>query len=285
MKTKLYGEMFTLIRDKTTKDGGRLLNIIGLIALITILAAATIIAIGWLVPIFTDARHDISAHQHTLDAGRKSLIYLMVHGVMMIVIIFPWACVCLSSVFMFFLLAFAYKLDVNAHFASVLRRYKDRKMESIMFHSYADLRDRLSGISKHFEALYTFYMLTMVMLILSSLRDIVLGHSSTDIPHWLQDLFYLGLGTIGIVMGLWATCSITDHWTDFLNKINLLPSRYPNFTMDMLPFHLQLIGFYERAPLQYTVFGMPVTQTHVLKFVEYLIILIVLTVTCTYYIQ
>jgi hypothetical protein len=283
MNTKLYAEMFTLIKDRTSKDGGRMLNIIGIIGLITTLGTATVISIGWLVPIFSDANTDIMHDEHTLDAGRKSLIYLMIHGVMMIVIIVPWACVCCSSVFMFFLLAFAYKLDVNAHWGRVLKGYAEKKLESCLFHTYANLRDRLTGISRHFEHLYAFFILTMVMLILSSLHDIVLGYSSEDYPKWLQDIFYLALGTLGIVVGLWTTCSITDHWNGFLKNINILPSRYPNFTMDMLPFHLELIGFYERAPLQYTVYGIPITRTNVMKFVEYLIILMVTTIVCTYY--
>jgi hypothetical protein len=189
---------------------------------------------------------------------------------------------------MFFLLAYAYKLDVDTHFGRVLKNYAERKLEPGLFSHYANLRDRLGGISLHFQTLYSFFMITMVMLILSALRDVVQGYAReglTDVPQRLQDIFYLGLGTIGLVMGLWATCSITDHWMGFIEKINILPSRYPNFTMDMLPYHLQLIGFYERAPLEYTVHEIPITRRNVVKFVEYVIILIVITVVCSYYIK
>jgi hypothetical protein len=83
----------------------RRLQYIGYIGLIGIFAASIFITIGWLSPILMTFFHK----------EEDNLIFLGFHGLLMIIIVVPWACVCLTSMFLFYILIEAHKADMEAY--------------------------------------------------------------------------------------------------------------------------------------------------------------------------
>jgi len=195
--------------------------------------------------------------------------FLAFHGILMIVIVIPWSCVAITSMFCFFLLVEAHKADVDSYQKAVIGYFSrgHRSSWMIALQLAGPLHARLSLSTPHFDHLFASFVVIFYMLFLSSVQDInwmITGKVSVDFSKILQDILYLFLGLASLFCGLWSASSLNRYWNHVVMGLNSLPKSLPKgFQVQDLPIHSSMIHILQGANHSYNVYGIPLTQSTV----------------------
>jgi len=206
----------------------------------------------------------------------------------MVIIVFPWACVCLAGVFLFHLVVLAHTTDLEVCLTNIRRLVKS-SITSRYYNSPVDLfhttRERLRITCSYFSWVYAsaiFISLLMVLCGSINLAWRVMAnsmsrgsdHINSDIPNvdlpddtvwqYIQDLFYTGLGMIALYCALFTTVKLSHHWDKFLQIIDDFPTEKPLKQQfgegTVLSYHFLVVQYLRRTQIGYYVFNIRMTM-------------------------
>jgi len=284
MHTTHWKSMMDIVTRHGSKQFSKRVAIIGYLACLTVPGASAAITTGWLAPMVRTM-----LGQAGTDGATDTVwsVFLCLHGGLMVVIVVPWACVCLCGVFLFHLVVLAHTTDLEVCLTAIRKLIKTT-MNAESYASPIDIfqatRDRLRVTCSYFSAVYAsavFISLLMVMCGGINLAWRVMAHSMSRgadhlnsprpedqrpndiIFQYTQDLFYTGLGLVALYCALYTTVKLTHHWDKFMQIVDDFPTETSfkvAFTeRGLLIYHSLLVQYLRRTKIGYYVFGVRMT--------------------------
>ena len=319
-KSKEWKTMMGIVTKVASQHFARHIRLLGWFGLVMVSGATVTIVLGWEIPIFSQMALQVQGKSIDPDGHQDNFVFLTLHGIFMIVIIAPWAAVCMCSVCLFKLVVLAHQSDIEHHFShlkftivqsleqlaaeqalsdaagmSISRKTVTSIGESgrftyvkrdviadcfrhIVKHHQA-VRGRLRATCKYFDFLYIGYIVISTLLVFSAAMDF--NHYASGFPfdsdtwqdsvayqlfpHLVQDIFYMGLGLLGVYGCFYVTSDLSSSFDRFVRRINDLPIAFPHSSFSLVtipPATLAgLVNYYKTSHTAYTVLDTPVTFT------------------------
>lgn len=95
----------------------RHIRLLGWFGLVMITGATLVICLGWEIPILSEVRSQFENGEYANNSAQFA--FLFIHGIFMVVIVAPWAAVCMCSVCLFKLVVLAHQSDIESHFVTM----------------------------------------------------------------------------------------------------------------------------------------------------------------------
>lgn len=238
-----------LLCNQPSYEFFKVLAILGYVGIVGIIGATVVITIGWIAPIlvtFFDLIPQYSVFRVDTVATRD-FYFLALHGLWMTIIVTSWACVCITSMFLFFLLIQAHKSDIDGYARQVVTLFADNgsiRMSNAAAAAVVQLivpvRRRLAVTSRYFNHLSASFVMGFFLLIVGSAQnvsDILNGVSHPDVYKAFQDTLFFGLGVAALFCGLWAASSLAGYWTHTVHVLNAIPTLAPVASAGMITLH------------------------------------------------
>lgn len=165
MRTTHWKTMMDIVTRHGSKVFSERVARIGYLACITVPGATAAISFGWLAPIFSS----MLGLQGTGPTNDVWYGFLFSHGALMVIIVFPWACVCLCGVFLFHLVVLAHTTDLEQCLVRVRKQVKDT-ITTTMYNSPLNLinetRERLRMTYTYFNWVYASALVISLLMVL-----------------------------------------------------------------------------------------------------------------------
>jgi len=203
----------------------------------------------------------INDYMNLSSQMQNNVVFLAFHGLLMIIIVIPWACVCITSMFLFYLVVNAHKADIDAYLRTVFSFFTESNRNSwaVTMQLAQSVRGRLAHTCSYFSHLYAGFIVIFYLLIMASVQDfnyMINGQSDREVYKGFQDGLYMFLGTVSLYCGLWTAHSLSLYWKQAIHMINDIPTQNGvSMVLSDLPIHSAVIAHLKAARVHYTVYS------------------------------
>ena len=118
-KSKEWKTMMGIVTKVSSQHFARHIRLLGYFAIVMVAGATLTIVLAWELPIFGQMAEQLNGKSIHSDGHSDNFVFLALHGIFMIVIIAPWAAVCMTSVCLFKLVVLAHQSDIEHHFKHI----------------------------------------------------------------------------------------------------------------------------------------------------------------------
>lgn len=276
VKTKVWKEIISSVGQSSILEVNILLWRVGIIGWVLMIGACVLITGGWLYPIMNAiARKDIRSSVASY-AGEyvAAFIVAVLHGCLMIIIIPPWGCVFLCTVFMFYLYGEGLKSKLNGLAVAIEEALsidegvdQMRSKAKNIAQSYMCIHALVKTTSEYLKYLIVgWFVLCFFLLVaaVSNIKSNVRVQSNEGIiiwSHWCQDLFFLLTGGLGFAFIGLVCSSITTKGRFFKERVAISFITNESRAEDLpSSVYAEIRSLMAEFPFEFRIFGVQVDQ-------------------------
>jgi len=255
-----------LLREQSSASFFQVISRLGWCGIAIIPLACALISGGWMIPIL----------QAFVD-HEANVVFLAFHGLLMIVIVVPWACVCITTAVCFYLVANAHVSDMDRFMDHFITHSLPASSHGTSPSSMSPLRKtirgmedalrvrmRLNATCEYFSAHFLSFILVFFGMVLAAVYNIATAYTfASSAAAVLQDGLFIGLGTIALYCGLWTASSVGTHWrTSVVQDLNNMPTQHAmEFHDTDLVVHQAFVHHLECASVDFIIYGLSLNRT------------------------